>query len=299
MAVEDHPRGPDELPIFATLPLAGPGYAETLGIEVVAGRSFRDEDAGNRGRGALVSRAFAERWWPEESALGRRVGFGSQAGWYTIVGVVDDVHLNGLDEPAPETVYFPTLIGNEESGFNAARAQDVVIRTSGDPLAMVPVLRRELEALNPRIPLAHPRTMEQVVGNATARTTFTLTLLGTASGIALLLGLVGIYGVISYLVSQRTREIGVRMALGASAPTVRGMILRQGLALAAVGVVVGLAAAAALSRVMGSLLYGVSAVDPVTYAAVAAALVAVSALASWLPALRAAGVDPSRALRAE
>jgi ABC-type antimicrobial peptide transport system permease subunit len=141
--------------------------------------------------------------------------------------------------------------------------------------------------------------MEEVVAAATARTSFTMALLGAASGIALLLGLVGIYGVVSYVVSQRTREIGVRMALGASAPSVRRMVVRQGLALAGAGVGVGLVAAGLASTLMSSLLYGVRAIDPVTYAAVAAALVAVATAASWIPARRAAGVDPAWALRAE
>jgi len=138
-----------------------------------------------------------------------------------------------------------------------------------------------------------------VITGATARTSFTMALLGAAAGIALLLGLVGIYGVISYIVSQRTREIGVRMALGATAPAVRGMVVRQGLVLAAGGVGVGLVVAALLSRLMASLLFGVSVRDPVTYGAVAVALVGVALLASWIPASRAASVDPSRALRSD
>jgi ABC-type antimicrobial peptide transport system permease subunit len=141
--------------------------------------------------------------------------------------------------------------------------------------------------------------MKDVFRAATARTSFTMTMLGAASAIALLLGLVGIYGVISYVVSQRTREIGVRMALGATAPSVRGMVVRQGLALAGAGVGLGLLTAGFLSSLMSSLLFGVGALDPFTYASVSLALVGVAALASWLPARRAAGVDPSRALREE
>jgi ABC-type antimicrobial peptide transport system permease subunit len=176
---------------------------------------------------------------------------------------------------------------------------DVVIRTTADPSTFIPVLRREVQALNPRIPVSNPRTMESVVGAAMSRTSFTMALLGAASGVALILGLVGIYGVISYVVSQRTREIGVRMALGATAPSVRGMIVRQGALLAAGGVALGLLAAGAMSSIMASLLYGVEATDPLTYASVAVVLIAVSILASWIPAARAAGVDPSRALRSE
>ena len=161
------------------------------------------------------------------------------------------------------------------------------------------VLRREVRAINPRIPVSDPSSMEQIFSDATARTSFTLAMLGVASGIALLLGLVGIYGVISYLVSQRTREIGVRMALGATAPSVCGMVVRQGMLLSGLGVAVGLVAAGALSRVMGSLLFGVSAMDPLTYGTVTVALVVVALAASWIPAMRAAAVNPSSASRAE
>jgi ABC-type antimicrobial peptide transport system permease subunit len=174
---------------------------------------------------------------------------------------------------------------------------DVVVRVDGDPLAFLPILRREVLELNPRIPLSNPRTMRDVFETATARTSFTMALLGTASGVALILGVVGIYGVISYVVSQRTREIGVRLALGAPTSSVRSMVVRQGVALTGAGILVGLVAAAALSRVMSSLLFGVSAMDPLTYGGVALALGAVAVLASWLPARRAAGVDPAIALR--
>ena len=176
---------------------------------------------------------------------------------------------------------------------------DVVVRTGGDPAQLVPVLRREVQALNPRIPVSNPTTMAQAFRQATARTSFTMALLAVASGTALLLGLVGIYGVISYVVSQRTREIGVRIALGASGSAVRGMVVRQGLTLASLGVAIGVAAALGLSSFMASLLYGVSATDPVTYAVLALALVGTATLASWVPAHRASRVDPSRALRAE
>lgn len=189
--------------------------------------------------------------------------------------------------------------GGAAAGAAAARALDVVVRTSCDPLALVPALRHEVRELNPRIPVANARTMEDQFAGATARTSFIMAMLGAASGIALLLGLVGIYGVISYVVSQRTREIGVRIALGASTATVRGMVVRQGLIPGGIGIAIGLVAAALLSRVLGSLLYGVSATDPAAYLAVAAAPIGVAVLGSLIPALRAAGVDSSRALRAE
>jgi predicted permease len=299
LSVEDHPRGPDELPIFAVQPQADVGYFEAMGIEVIEGRTFQLSDQGDQGRGAIVSESFARRWWPNSSPLGRGVNNGGpNSEWYRIVGVVEDVHQNNLSETPQDAVYFPTVL---EAGGNVFpnRAQDVVIKTSGDPLAFVSVLRRELQALNPRIPFANPRAMDQVFDSATARTSFTLEILGAASAIALLLGLVGIYGVISYIVAQRTREIGLRMALGASGSVVRRMVVREGLVMAAIGVALGVIAAVGLSRLMGSLLFGVSAIDPATYLAVSAALVSVAAVASWVPALKAAGVDPTRALRAD
>jgi len=297
--VEDQPRAEGELPVFAATPQADVGYLEAMGIDLVEGRTFERGDGGDGTRAVVVSRSFAQHWWPNGGALGRRLRYGAQdEDWYTIVGVVDDVLERGLEEPPQETVYFPTLVDFGGQYF-PARAQDIVIRTDGDPTSLLPVLRREMQAVNARIPLANPRTMGDVFRAATARTSFTMSMLGAASGIALLLGLVGIYGVVSYMVSQRTREIGVRMALGATAGTVRGMVVRQGLVLSAGGVAGGLLGAFGLSRVMGSLLYGVSPTDPATYVIVSALLVAIATLASWLPALRAAGVDPSRALRAE
>jgi predicted lysophospholipase L1 biosynthesis ABC-type transport system permease subunit len=224
-----------------------------------------------------------------------RLGFEGED-WYSIVGVVEDAHYRGLQSAAEEVVYWPATIGPAEEPV-PTRGMDVTIRTSGDPRALVDVLRREVAALNPRIPVSNPRPMEEVFGAAMARTSFTMTLLGAASGIALLLGLVGIYGVISYVVAQRTREIGVRMALGATAPAIRQMVIRQSLLLSVSGVGIGLLGAAALSRAMSTILFGVSAIDPLTYGAVAVILVGVSTLASWIPARKAAAVDPSTALR--
>ncbi len=284
--------------MFSSNAQAGVGYFEAMSIPVVEGRTFQPGDGAEGVRAVVVSESFARHWWPDVSPVGRRLRPGSDSDWYTIVGVVGDVHERSLEDTPEEMVYYTTTVGPADSPF-PARTLDVVVKTASEPLQFVPVLRRELRALNPRIPLAQPRTLEDVFRGATARTSFTMALLGAASAIALLLGLVGIYGVISYVVSQRTREIGVRMALGASAESVRGMVVRQGLTLAVVGAVVGLLAAVGLSSVLGSILFGVSATDPLTYVAVAAALVTVATAASWLPATRAASVDPSTALRGE
>ena len=297
--VEDHPRSPSELPIFASNNLVDVGYLESVGITLLEGRTLRSGDGAEAGRSVVVSRSFAREHWPDGSALGRRVRLGFEGeDWYGIVGVVEDAHYGSLEGPAEQMVYWPTTIGPRESP-QPARTLQATIRTAADPLSFVPVLRRVVQEQNSRIPVSNPRLLESIADAATSRISFTMTLLAAASGIALLLGLVGIYGVISYVVSQRTREIGVRMAMGATAPTVRGMVVRQGLALATIGVGVGLLAAAALSRLMASLLYGVGALDPLTYGVVAGLLVAVATAASWIPAHRASRVNPSIALRSD
>jgi putative ABC transport system permease protein len=297
--VEDHPRGPDELPVFGTNIFVGPGYLEAMGIDLISGRTFMRGDGALGVPAVVVSRSFAQEMWPGQSALGRHMRLGPRdEPWSEIIGVVEDVHFGSLEDEPEQMVYWPLVFGAPGSP-RIVRGVDVAIRAGADPLGFVSALRREVQALNPRIPIASPRAMEDLFDDATSRVAFTMTMLGAASGIALLLGLVGIYGVISYVVQQRTREIGVRMALGAAAATVRGMVVRQGLALASAGVVLGLIAAGALSSVMGRLLFGVAPIDPVTYGAVSVALVLVATLACWIPALRAAGVDPSTALRAE
>lgn len=297
--VEDHPRGESDLPLFASNNQVEVGYLEAMGINLLQGRTFQSGDGAEGSRAVIVTQSFAEHWWPNESPLGRRMRLGfPDEDWYQIVGVVADAHYISLEQAPDEMVYWPATVGPAESP-QPTRSMAVVMKTSTDPLAFIAVLRREVRALNPRIPVSDPRTMEDVVGAAMSRTSFTMVLLGAASGIALVLGLVGIYGVISYVVAQRTREIGVRMALGATAPSVRRMVVRQGMALATAGVGLGLIAAVALSSVMASLLYGVSATDPLTYGSVALVLVVVSLTASWIPARKASSVDPSRALRSE
>jgi len=295
--VEDEPRGPNELPVFASNLQAEAGYFEAMGIDLLEGRTLQPGDGAEGTRAIVVSRSFAEHWWPEQSPVGRRLRLGyPEEDWYSIVGVVADAHYRALQDEPEEAVYWPATVGPADDPV-ATRGMDVAIRTAGDPRALIAVLRSEVATMNSRIPVSNPRPMEEVFGAAMARTSFTVAMLGAASGVALLLGLVGIYGVIAYIVAQRTREIGVRMALGATAPAVRTMVVRQGLLLAAVGVGIGLLAATGLSRVMSSLLFGVSAVDPLTYGAVAAILVGVAGVASWIPARRAAGVDPATALR--
>jgi predicted permease len=294
-SIEDYPTGPDELPPLAHVTNADVGYFETLDIPIVEGRSFTSTDGASQFRGVVVSRAYAERWWPNASAIGRRVEFGPGGPW-EIVGIAENVRNRGLQEDPEEIVYLPMQLGPADAPQNV-RTREIVIRVDSDPLAFLPIVRREVNEINARIPLSNPRTMRDMMRVAAAETSFTMAVLGSASVVALLLGLIGIYGVVSYIVTQRTRELGVRMALGAQRSYVRGLVVRQGLVLGGIGVAAGLALALAGSRLIESLLFGVSARDPLTYGAVAIALLAVAGLASWIPAQRAAGVDPAVALR--
>lgn len=297
---EDQAREPAGGYIVAHPTAAGPGYFETMGIPLVEGRTFQSDDAAEGVRAAIISESFARRWWPNESPLGHRLQGGGSLSrdWWQVVGVVADVRQIGLDEEVVDMIYLPPTGGLRAEPW-AERAMDVVVKTSGPPLQFLPILRRELRALNPRIPLANPRTVHDVFVESTARTAFTMAILGSSAAIALLLGLVGVYGVISYVVSLRTREIGVRMALGATTHSVRKMMVLQGIRLVVTGSVIGLIAAGILSSFMGSLLFGVGTLDPGTYGGVTLALLTAAGLASWLPAHRATTVDPSCALREE
>jgi putative ABC transport system permease protein len=299
--LEDFPTEEGEPPHMVHLTWVDPGYFETLGIPVVDGRTLGDGDAADALRGLVVSRAYAERWWPDASALGRRLslpGGGPNGDPWEIVGVVENVRHRGLQEDPEEILYVPTLSGSAAEP-QVARTRELLVRVAGEPMAFLSMVRSEVRELNSHLPVSNPRSLQDVARASAAATSFTMAILGAASLVALLLGLIGIYGVVSYVVSQRTREIGVRMALGASGASVRRMVVQQGLGLTGIGIVAGLVIAFWASRLMESLLYGVSAQDPVTYGLVAVTLLAVAALASWLPARRAAGVDPATALRQE
>jgi predicted permease len=296
--IEGHPVPDGGLSPTAERKNVTPAYFATLGIPVLQGRPLDAHDRADAFHGVVVNRAFARHWWPGGNALGARIRESSDDPWYEIVGVVGDVRFRSLEEPGTEAVYFPVPTGSARAPY-VPRHMAVVIRTDGNPTPLMAAVRAQLRALDASLPIANVRTMRSLVNRSMARTSFVLVLLGIAAAVALLLGIVGIYGVIAYVVSQRRREIGVRMALGATAREVRGMVVRQGVMLAVVGVVVGLGAAFALSRLLGTLLYGVSASDPATYIVVAAVLLGVAALASYLPARRASAIDPMESLRAE
>ena len=251
---------------------------------------------------ALLSENTARELWREPRlALGKRIRESTKTMWREVIGVVADERTDGVHKPAPTTVYWPMLM-DEFAGNKlfVQRSAALVVRSprTGSS-ALINDISKALWAVNASLPLSAVHTQQELYRRSMARTTFTLIMLALAGAMALLLGLVGIYGVISYSVSQRTREIGIRMALGAPVQEVTRLFVGQGLRLAAIGVACGLAAAIAATRLMSSLLFEVSPVDPVTYAAVSLALAAAAALASYLPAQRAGSVDPMEALRAD
>jgi len=288
------------LRVFNTI---SPGYLPTMGMSLAAGRNLTVEDVEGLRRVALVSETLArELWQTPEAALGHQIRTAGGGPWREVIGVVGDVRLNGLDRGSPATVYWPTLMADFYRGlpFYVDRGVAFAIRS---PLAGSPALTRQIEqavwSVNASLPVAAVRTMQDIYDRSLGRTSFTLVMLLAAAVAALVLGVVGLYGVLSYAVSTRRREIAIRFALGARTGDVQRRIVGQGVALAGIGVVIGLVAAAAVTRLMASLLYDVQAVDPLTYAAVATGLIAVAALASYVPARRASTVDPAESLAAE
>jgi putative ABC transport system permease protein len=274
-----------------------PGYFETMGNPLVAGRSITWSEVHERRPVIVISERLAREYWQDpSSAIGKRVrAMQREAPWREIVGVAGDERDDGLNQPPTAIVYWPML--NESYRW---RTMAYAVRSTR---AGTPGYRRELEqavwSVDRNLPLANVQTLEEIQARSMAQTSFALVMLGIAASVALLIGVVGIYGVIAYAATQRTREIGVRMALGARTGDVRKMFLRQGLVLTASGIVLGIGAAIVLTRVMTGFLFGVGPIDPLTYAAVSLGLAAVALLATYLPARRASRVDPVVALRAD
>lgn len=304
--LEDEPRRPDEEPIHVRSKRVGGGYFETMRIPVVAGRPIEWTDVRAGAPVVVVTQSFAEQHWGDaESALGRRIAGGLVESsafpsltrgpeWQQVVGVVGNVHDDGVDRAATDVAYWPM----PSSGLFVSREMSFAVRTSrSSPTVLFPDIRAAVAEVNPNLPISAEGTLDGLLAASMARTTFALLTLLIAGGVALMLGLVGLYGVVSYVVSRRTREIGVRIALGADRGDVSGMVAKEGAMLAGVGITVGLAGALGLTRLMGSLLFGVEPTDPMTFAAVAALLMSVSIVASYLPARRAARTDPVEALR--
>lgn len=279
-----------------------PGYFKTMGRRMLAGRDLTWAEIYNQRPVALVSENTArEMWGSPQAAIGKRIRVNLKDDWSEVIGVVCDEHTDGVDKKAPTIVYWPLFQKNFEGDpVNVQRSVAFVIRTPrAGSLSLRDELRNAIWSINASLPLANVETVETLYDRSLARTLFTLMMLAIAGGMALLLGIVGIYGVISYSVSQRTREIGIRLALGAPLSDVTRLFLRSGLLLSAIGCACGLAAALVLTRLMKSLLFSVSPSDPLTYVAMAVALLSAAALASYLPARKAIKIDPVEALRAE
>jgi len=301
---EDKPTAGNEIPPLRLFQSISPGLFETTGTSLVAGRDFTWTDLYGRRPVAIVSENLArELWGSPAAAVGKRIGTTlARSSLHEVVGVVENVRENGVQEPPPPTVYWPSFGVDlyDPAHVDAARTVTFAIRTGqAGREGLLGQVNRAVWSVNASLPLASVRTMQEVYDLSLERTSFTLLMLGIASAMAMLLGIIGIYGVISYAVSQRRREIGIRVALGAAPAELKRMFVRYGLALAGTGVVIGLGAAAVLTRLMKSLLFGVTPLDPLTYAAVPLVLAAAALLASYLPARRAALVDPVEALKAE
>lgn len=307
ISIQDQPTPEDELPPVMRTNYATPGYFEAMGIPLFRGRTFEPRELEEARGSVVVSRSFAERFWGVDDAIGKRVSGREGPPWYTVVGVVGDVHDDSLTVETEQMIYFPPRAlpepanGEEGEGDRGwtLRYLGIAVQASGRPEALIPQIRQAVWDLDPNLPLTSFRTTAELVERSTARTAFTATLLALAAAAALLLGTVGLYAVVAYLVTRRTREIGVRMALGARRGDVQSLVVRQGMRLGVFGVVLGLACALAAARTLDTLLFGVAATDAATYAAASVGLLVVTAVASYLPARRASAVDPAIALRRE
>jgi len=281
-----------------------PGYFKTAGTRLVAGRDMTWTDIYGLRPVAMVSENFArESWGSASAAVGKRIRQFTNMPWVEVIGVVQDVRHNGVDENAPAIVYWPAMQKSpytSQPTIDAPRSVTFAIRSArvGSESFLTEV-QQAVWSVNANLPLASVRTMQEIYSVSLARTSFTLVMLAIAGSMALLLGVIGIYGVISYSVSQRTREIGIRLALGAQKRELKWMFVRSALLLTAIGVAIGMGTAAALMQLMKSLLFGISPLDPFTYITVPLVLAASATFASYLPARRAAAVDPVEALRAE
>src|SRR5690348_5715958 len=299
---EDHTYAQGKLPPFRHLVFISPGFLQTMGTPILAGRDFTWTETYNKLPVALISENFAREYWGSPAgALGKRIRISAVDDWRQIIGVVADVRDQGMNRPARPAVYWPIMVKNFQSRpSQVVRAATFVVRSSltGTPNLMNQI-RQAVWSVDAKLPLAGVRTMNELYRNSMARTSFTLVMLGIAGAMALLLGAIGLYGVIAYSVSQRTREIGIRMALGAQRRDLLKLVLNEGMLVVLMGIGVGIAASFALTRFLSGLLYGVTATDPLTFASVACLLAFVALAACYIPARRAMRVDPLVALRYE
>jgi putative ABC transport system permease protein len=274
-------------------------YLKAMQIPLRQGRYFDEHDNDQSLPVAIINETMARQYWPAGDALGKRFKLGDpndDRPWYTIVGIVADVRQMGLDEPVKAEMYLPHQQVTDQPWF---APRDLAIRTNGDPMALVGMVRDVVRSVDPNQPISNVATMEELLGEETAQRRVGMILLATFAALALLLATVGIYGVLAFFVVQHTNEIGVRMALGASPGRIVALVVSKGMGLTLLGIGLGLAASLALTRLMTSLLFGVKAIDPLTFGAVPVLLGVVALMACWIPARRASKTDPLIALRAE
>jgi putative ABC transport system permease protein len=275
--------------------IATPNYFKAIGIPLLSGREFTERDTKDAPFVAVINRAMAEQFLPGEDPIGKRLQiYPNPPLWREVVGVCGDVKLLGLDEDINPAIYIPAT---QNPYANAMRSSFLVVRTNADPNGVVAAIRGSMKTVDPGVPVAQVRMLEDIVSDSVAPQRLNMWLLVSFAGLAALLAAVGIYGVMAYSVSQRTHEIGVRMALGADSRDMLNMVLYGAGKVTAAGMAAGLASAFVLTRLMSSLLYKVSAADPMTYAGISLLIVCVSLLASYIPARKASRVDPMVALR--
>jgi predicted permease len=290
--IEGYVPPPNEPELQVDQRAATTDYFRAMEIPLIQGRAFNDHDTPDAPQVVVIDQKMAKRFWPNESATGKRMRFGTRAPWMTVVGVVGTVKQYGLNQDLRMVVYF----AHTQRPFNGMY---LVARTAQDPATLASSIAREIHAVEPGAPVYSVRTMDQRIYDSLARERFSTTMLTAFAGFAMLLGGIGIYGVMSYLVTQGTHDLGVRIALGASRGSILNLVVRQGMALASLGIAAGLVGALALTRVMSSLLFHVSATDAATFSGVALFVAAIALLASYVPAWRATRVDPLVALRDE
>jgi putative ABC transport system permease protein len=291
-----------KIPSLKRYKFTGPGLLATMGNSLVAGRDFIWDDVYQKRRVVMVSENLAREFWQSPAAaLGKRVRGTNKEEWREVIGVVGDEREDGLAEKAPQIVYWPLLMeGFNGDNVSVRRTVGYVVRSNRTGTSgFFEEIRRAVWSVNPDLPIYNVRTLGEIYDKSLARTSFILVMLAIAGAMALLIGVVGVYGVISYSVSQRTREIGIRMALGARPSILTRGFVGHGLVLALIGVAFGVGAAFAVMRLLKSLLFEISPFDPVTYVAVSLGLIAAAVIASYIPAMRASSVDPVQALRAE
>jgi putative ABC transport system permease protein len=278
-----------------------PSYFRVMGISLLSGRPFSKDEVSGNPSVAIVTAETARRYWPGKDAIGQHIRLLNEKNWRTVVGVTIDVHAYDLTKTIPDwikgTVYVPYSPTSTAEDQRVPAEMTIAIRSNSGPTQLEALLRRTVAGLNNDVPVSEVRTMHAVVSEAESTPASTTSLFVTFAALALVLGIVGIYGVLAFLVSKRTQEIGIRMALGAQRSDVMWLVLREGAKFALVGIALGLGSAFVVTRWLASELYGVSSVDPLTYGSVAAVMLVITMLACYVPARRAMSVDPLIALR--